>query len=234
VEAAPPRLLDVGSAGLQARFWLAEARLRLGQHNEAEQVLLELEPRVRNLGQAWTLMVPLRLAQLAAAKQRWSEVLERTQQIQNDADFTLRGEVHFLRGVALAGRGKMSDARRAYRRVLESKETSLLETAARAQWMIGESFFHQRDLQRARAAYLQVIDNHNWPQAGKCWELEGHWQEAHTLYETALRRWPGAQPQPQLRARLKWAERHPTAAGPQPLRATARLERPTPVGGSLK
>ncbi len=219
VEAAPPRLLDVGSTGLQAQFWLAEAQFRLGQHDKAKQVLLKLEPRVQNLGQAWASMVPLRLAQLAAARQRWSEVLERTKQIlQNDADFALRGEVQFLRGVALAGRGEMSAARRAYRRVLKDKEASQLETTARAQWMIGESFFHQRDLGQARAAYLQVIENHNWPdwqaraalQAGKCWELEGNWQEAHTLYETALRRWPGAQPHPQLRARLKWAERHPT------------------------
>jgi len=93
----------------------------------------------------------------------------------------------------------------------------MLETAAKAQWMIGESFFHQRDLGRARTAYLQVLENHNWPhwqaraalQAGKCWELEGDWQEAQALYKTALRRWPGAAPQGQLRARLKWAERHP-------------------------
>ena len=89
-----------------------------------------------------------------------------------------------------------------------------------AQWMIGETFFHQRDYARARAAYLAVIERQvpakrqapaDWQaraalQVGKCWELENRWDEAQAMYLQALQRWPGTEPEPQLQARLKWAE----------------------------
>ena len=60
--------------------------------------------------------------------------------------------------------------------------------------MIGETYFHQQRYQRAREAYSQVIGNGSWGiwparaalQAGKCWELEGRWEEAEKLYTDAL------------------------------------------------
>jgi TolA-binding protein len=80
--------------------------------------------------------------------------------------------------------------------------------------MIGETFFHQRDYSRARTAYQAVIERQapaDWQsraalQVGKCWELEDQWDEAQAMYLQALQRWPGAEPETQIQARLKWAQ----------------------------
>jgi cellulose synthase operon protein C len=84
-----------------------------------------------------------------------------------------------------------------------------------AQWMIGETYFHQRDYEQARLAYERVIERHNiseWQaraalQAGKCAELSGNWQQATKYYEDALDRWRDTQSGKELEARLKWVDR---------------------------
>ena len=107
----------------------------------------------------------------------------------------------------------MSLARSAYRRVLEDELAAGTETSAMAQWMIGETFFHQNDYLRARQAYQRVIDLHSLPewqaraalQAGKCMELEQSWDEAAAYYTAAIERWQESESAAQLEARLKWA-----------------------------
>ena len=114
----------------------------------------------------------------------------------------------------MAGRAQMSDARDSYNKVLANPKATNTETAAMAQWMIGETFFHQYDYPRAREVYLKVIDQHKQPewqaraalQAGKCWELEGDWEKAKALYTTALKQWTGSESEKKLQTRLKWAD----------------------------
>lgn len=208
--------LDEGPLGMRAKFWLAEAAFRTQQYDQASVALNDLQLRTADLAEPWVAMVPLRRAQLAARRQQWTEVLKIVDRLERDyLEFPLQYEVDYLRGRAQAGRGEMTAARRAYRRVLENKAAANTETAAMAQWMIGETFFHQRDYTRAREAYLRVMDRYEQPdwqaraalQAGKCWELEGHWEEAQTLYSAALEQWQGSEPEERLQARLKWANR---------------------------
>ncbi len=206
---------------VRIEFWLAEAEFRTGRFDEARSRFGQLEERTVGIVEAWVAMVPLRQAQLAARRQQWTEVLRFVEQIDREhPDFPLQVEVDYLRGRALAGRGEMTAARVAYGRVLNSEATGDSETAAMAQWMLGETFFHQRDYAQARAAYLAVIERQapakrqapaDWQaraalQVGKCWELENRWDEAQAMYLQALQRWPGTEPEPQLQARLKWAE----------------------------
>jgi TolA-binding protein len=214
------RLLEVvpeGELQTAARFWLAESEFRLGHDEVALRRFRELVPRVVGLDEPWVPMVSLRRAQLAAERQQWTYVLKWTDKLRHDwPEFPLAHEADYLRGRALAGRGEMSAARIAYQRVLESSRAEGTETAAMAQWMIGETYFHQHQYQRAREAYVQVIDNRSFAswqtlaalQAGKCWELEGDWDQARKLYADALQRHPDAPPAKQLQARLRWAERH--------------------------
>ncbi len=206
-----------GALRTAAEFWLAEAAFRLGDDDLARKRFARLATRVIGLAEAWVPMVPLRTAQLAARRQQWTEVLEIVGALGRDyPDFPLRYEVDYLQGRALAGKGEMTAARRAYTRVLDNQATRETETAAMAEWMIGETFFHQRDYPRARQAYMRVIDEHNFTawqaraalQAGKCWELEGEWQQAIDQYAGALKRWPDLQPEEELKARMQWAQRH--------------------------
>ncbi len=64
------------------------------------------------------------------------------------------------------------------------------ETAAVAQWMIGETYFMQKQYNQAIKAYHRVESLYDYPrwqaaallQAGKCHEMVGRWSEAMELY----------------------------------------------------
>jgi len=221
-----------GSMRTAAEFWLAEGAFRQGHDNLARERFAKLAPQIIGLAENWVPMVPLRTAQLAARRQQWTEVLEIVDDIRRDyRDFPLFYEVDYLQGRALAGKGEMTTARQAYSRVLENLTARQTETAVMAQWMIGETYFHQRDYPRARQAYMRVIDEHNFAawqaraalQTGKCWELEGKWRNAMDLYSAALKRWPNVQPEKELKARLQWSTRQIDI---NPSRPLAVAERP--------
>ena len=63
-----------------------------------------------------------------------------------------------------------------------------------AQWMIGETFFHQKNYEAALREYLRVEILYDYPdwqaaallQAGKCQEQLGQWQQAAELYERLI------------------------------------------------
>jgi len=199
----------------RAAFWQAEAEFRLENYKQARIAFEKLTLQVAGLSEPWIAMVPLRQAQLTARRQQWTETLKLLDQLeQQHPHFELDYEADYLRGRALAGRAQMSDARESYDKVLANPKATNTETAAMAQWMIGETFFHQYDYPRAREVYLKVIDQHTQPewqaraalQAGKCWELEGDWEKAKALYTTALKRWTGSDSEKKLQTRLKWAD----------------------------
>lgn len=98
-------------------------------------------------------------------------------------------------GRCLSMQARFSEAREAFHRVVRSTTGGRTETAAMAQWMIGESFFHQKEYREAVRAYHRVVSLHGYPQwqaaallqAGKCHEQSGEWQEAVKLYTQLLR-----------------------------------------------
>ena len=68
-----------------------------------------------------------------------------------------------------------------------------------AQWMLGESYFHQEKYPEALAEYLKVDEQSpRWHgaallQAGKAEEVQGHWQAAADHYQKLLERYPDGQ-----------------------------------------
>ncbi len=110
----------------------------------------------------------------------------------------------------LAARGEFDPAREAYRRVIESEAGGKTETAAMAQWMIGESYMHQQDYDAALRAYLRgeiLFPYAAWQaasllQAGKCYELLSEWNYAEATYRRLVERFPEAKVVDEARARL--------------------------------
>jgi TolA-binding protein len=196
-------------------FWRAEAALRLGNHSEARERFDDLAGKTVGINESWVPMVTLRRAQLAARREEWQDVLNLVDELdERYPEFELAYECDYLRGRALAGRGKMSAARIAYEHVLENDWAAGTETAAMAQWMIGESYFHQRNYELARAAYERVIERHHFPewqaraalQAGKCAELDDNWEAATKYYADAAERWHDSKSARELNARLRWVQ----------------------------
>ena len=70
-----------------------------------------------------------------------------------------------------------------------------------AQWMIGETYFHQANYQDAIRAYYRVEALYDLPkwqaaallQAAKCHELNDQWKEARQLYVQLRNDYPESQ-----------------------------------------
>lgn len=207
--------LPPGAERARVEWWWAEAEFRTGQFDAARDRFAALDDRTAGVNEDWVALVPLRRAQLAARRSQWIEVLKFVERIDRQpVPLPLAAEVEYVRGRALAGRGEMAASRAAYQEVINYSHDADPETVLMAQWRIAESYFEQRAYPQARAAYKEVIESNapaDWQaraalEVGKCYELQDQWDEAQAMYERALRTWPSAEYQPQLEARLKWAE----------------------------
>ena len=110
-------------------------------------------------------------------------------------------------------RAEFDDAREAYQSVVVSTTGAKTETAAMAQWMIGETYFMQREYNQAIKAYHRVEVLHSYPQwqaaallqAGKCHEMLGQWDEATKLYSQILQDYPTTRVAEKATLRLRMA-----------------------------
>ncbi len=89
-------------------------------------------------------------------------------------------------------------ARNAFLQAAQRDSVEKSETAAMAQWMIGETFMHQNRYAEAAAEYFRVVSLYPHPrwqaaallQAGHCYERRQQPQEAAELYRQLLKKYP--------------------------------------------
>ncbi|MFV2066914.1 MAG: tetratricopeptide repeat protein, partial [Pirellulales bacterium] len=142
---------------LRAEFWVAESRFRQGDIRAAVAQLHSMLPRVRRKADAWFGMVLLRYAQLLAHTQQWNEALEIASGIADaHPGFSQRAEVDYLIGRCHTAQGRFAEARTWYEKATHSPREASNETAAMAQWMIGETYMHQQQYAQARREYLRT------------------------------------------------------------------------------
>jgi TolA-binding protein len=187
-----------------AGFWIAEADYRMGKDAEALERFTKLDTQRSSpttTREAWTAMIPLRRAQLLARARQWPEASEIAERIVREyPNFEQQYEVDYLLGRCLASEARFDEARAKYRAVIESTRGSKTETAAMAQWMTGESYFHQKNYEAAIREYLRVDILYAFPtwqaaallQAAKCHELLGQPREAVALYNQILKKHPNS------------------------------------------
>jgi TolA-binding protein len=182
--------------GLPAAYWVAEADYRQGKFDEAGKRLAALSERTAGHNEPWLAMIPLRRAQVMAQQRQWADAQAIASQIQRDfPNFAQQYEADYLLGRALAAQADFDGARREYQLVIRSASGGKTETAAMAQWMIGESYFHQENYDAALREYLRVEILYAYPrwqaaallQAGKCQELLGRRKEAAELYARLIK-----------------------------------------------
>jgi len=177
-----------------AHFWQAESAYRRGELEQAFIRFLDLSAEVEERKEDWLGVVPLRLAQIEAQKQKWSTAAEWAETAAGRyPKFSRRHEIDYVRGRSLAGLARFDEARDALTRVTTS-ELAPHDMVAMAQWLIGETWFQQRQYERAIAAYDQTI-SHEAPQwsaaallqSAKCCEQLNRWSDASKRYEQLLR-----------------------------------------------
>jgi cellulose synthase operon protein C len=194
-----------------AGFWIAEADYRQKNYEAAGKRLTDLDGQLGGRREPWMAMVALRRAQVLAQKNEWDDAMKIASQIEkNFPGFPQQYEADYLIGRCLASQAQFDEARQAYAKVSRSPEGAKTETAAMAQWMTGESFFHQKNYQAAIKEYLRVEILYAYPtwqsaallQAGKCQELLGNRKEAEKLYGRILKTYPDTPFAEQAKQRL--------------------------------
>jgi TolA-binding protein len=197
-----------------ADYWIAEALYRQGDYAAAGEHFDRLAQETEKLHESWTAMIPLRRAQVLAQRKQWTEAQAICAKIENDYPaFQQQYEVDYVIGRCLAAQADFDAARQAYQKVIRAPAGAKTETAAMAQWMIGESYFHQKNYDAALRAYLQVEILYAFPtwqagallQAGKCHELLGEWKEAVELYQRLLTVYPNTPFTEEAQRRVKAA-----------------------------
>lgn len=175
-----------------AMFWGAEARFRLAKFDEAKIRYEQLLTQTMGRELESQPVAEMRLAQISAHQDDWDAAYERAKAIgKKYPDFDQAHELDYLRGRCLARLGHFDEARAAYAEVLAAPGAAGTETAAMAQWMMGETYFHQKNYDAAVRAYAQVGAVHgNFPkwkaaallQIGKCHEVQESWEKATQYY----------------------------------------------------
>ncbi len=125
----------------------------------------------------------------------------------------------YLIGRCLAADAKFAEARGSYEKVIHSTTGGKTETAAMAQWMIGETFMHQKEYAAALREYLKVEILYAYPawqaaallQAAKCHEFLDQWAEADRLYSRLLEAYPTTEFKEEATRRLQHVRKQATS-----------------------
>ena len=183
----------------KARYWLAESLYRQEKYEIAEGIFQDLTEEEIGGDPALRPWIHLRLAQCLVHLEHWNQVLKIANRcLQEESGFEAVYEFEFLVGRALSALGKLDDAREAFNNVVQSDRGKTTETAAIAQWRIGETYFHQQEYKQAIAAYYRVDSLYAYArwraaaliQAGKCQEHLGNWEHAVKLYQQLIDDFP--------------------------------------------
>jgi cellulose synthase operon protein C len=197
---------------LPAEFWYAEIAYRAADYAAAKYRFDSLTHRIRGVTEPWVAIVPLRRAQMMMQEKQWPQARELAESIERDfPEFDQQYEADYVIGRCLVSDADFDNARALFQKVVRSPGGGKTETAAMAQWMIGESYYHQEKYDAALREYLRVEILYPYPrwqsaallQAGKCHEELGHFKEAAELYNHLLKKHPDSEFVEEAKARLQ-------------------------------
>lgn len=183
-----------------ARYGVAESFYQEKQYDRSLQLFEILNQNKRfEDGDAWGAMVQLRRAQLLVEKDDLASAIAVAKKIEEDfPNFSLQHEADYLLGRAYASRGDFRLARASYAKVMASDHDRDNEITPMAQWMTGETYFHQKQYILAIKAYEALVSDTSFPkwqaasylQIGKCYESLGNPDQAKKAYSRVTNRFP--------------------------------------------
>jgi TolA-binding protein len=188
-----------GALRLVADYGAAEAAFRQNDYQAALERFDRLARQTRGRPDRWLAVIALRLAQTLCHRKQWDEAYQVASKIAEEyPDFQEQYEVDYVIGRCLSTRAEFEQAREAYRKVIRSSQGAKTETAAKAQLMIAESHYHQKNYEAALREYLALEILYDYPawqaaavfQAGKCHEMLGEWKQAVEQYRRLLEAYP--------------------------------------------
>jgi cellulose synthase operon protein C len=182
-----------------AEYLIAEAYYREGNYDAAATRFQKLAEQLKGKREPWMAMISLRQAQIAAQRNQLAEAYEIAAKIEKEfPSFEQQYEVDYLMGRCLANQADFDAARKMYDKAIQSATGAKTETAAMAQWMIGESYFHQKNFEAALREYSRLEILYAYPtwqagallQAGKCCRRLGQAKEAVKRFQKVVKMYP--------------------------------------------
>lgn len=141
------------------------------------------------------------LAEIAFRQKKYDDldaIVAELRQRPVKSQFLYQAEEVLGRGYKQQAPPKFDQARKAFERVLADPVAEKTETAAKAQFLIGETLFLQEKWAEAFLAYQKVYANYAYPdwqaaallQSGKCDEQQSQWKEAGATYRLLIDKFP--------------------------------------------
>ena len=205
----------------KAHYWLAESLYQKKQYTASADIFRQLLEKSNLLDRKVWPWVALRFSQCQANLGEWTIAGENSASAkQTFPRFEKNYEHDYLIGRSLEQDGRLDEARLRYTAVVESETGGSTETAAKSQWRIGETYFHQEDYESAIRAFYKVDSLFSYPkwrtvsiyEAGKCQEHLGHWNKAVLLYKQLINDFPDCEFVDEAQQRLEFSSRQASQA----------------------
>lgn len=221
------KLFPTGIRAWDARYHLAQADYELKEFDKAQPALLKLkesrqEPAdaeandqeiVGNL--AWFPKVWIMLAEIELRKKNYAGVAQIVKEFTEDSpESPFLYQVEETLGRSLKAQAKFAEAREVFERVINSETGKQTYTAAKSQFLIAETYFHEKHYAKAVEEYDTLDILYNFPEwqslallgAGKCQELNENWKEAVEYYQDLLKKFPESPSAAEAKKRLAAAQ----------------------------
>ena len=201
----------------EARLLRAEVALEAGDVKASEALLTALGTEAAEPGDpaGFGRAVKRRRIHVLFALKKWNEVIQEADALRAEAaDDPSTSEADFLRGRALMTLARFEEARAGFQRVIDARKGG--EFVARSQFMIGETYFHQKDYHEAIRNFLKVdilYDAPTWQasallETGKAYEQLDQWADAAETYERLRAKFADDPSAKLAEARLEEARKH--------------------------
>ncbi len=184
---------------LSAQYLSAEAAYKSRDWKTAQERFAALAKNAEGRTEAWLPIIPLRQAQILAWRQKWQDAYDAADELaQAYPNFDRMHEVEYLMGRCLMQVPNFTGARKHFDRVIAGDDGKRSESAAMSQWMIGETYFRQKEYEKAINAYNKVQESYRFPywqsvamlQIGKCYLQLGDQAKASTVLGDMVSRFP--------------------------------------------
>ncbi len=189
---------------LASKTLLAETLFQREQLDQAQVLFKEISSSQIDVMTTETKgLAILRQGEIAALQNRWNDSDSNVQLLLSEKDLSEfvsshQAAVFYLQGRIDVSQARFDDARQKLNLAISQSKAHQSEIAARAAWLVGETYFLQKMYPAARKNYEVVLSYPEQPQwcalaklqAGKCCELLGEWDSATSNYRELLSNYP--------------------------------------------
>lgn len=209
-----------GQRKLDAAFYLALSHLQRQQPEPAIELLKPLaaakaDPAMKD--KEWFPRVFVLLAETQWQKKNYADVIATVTEFRAwDAEHPLLYQAEEVLGRAYRKQAKFDEARAVFLSVTTDTHGEKTETAAKAQFMIAETYMDQKDYKAALQNYLKVDFLYAFPewqapalfQAAVCDEQLGDWPTVVKDYELLIAKFPKSEWAEKAKPRLEAAKQN--------------------------